>query len=547
LYKGCIRINAHNTREAYVTAEGLSKDVYVEGFTTRNRAMDGDIVVVQLYEKSKWKVLKNIDDERVDELLDIAGPPASLASNLPHDEVQKLNTDAVTLESAKELAEDESDEDEDDEDEDDDEIIKRISDNEEDENRVEDPFEDERSAKPPVEEDESDSEEEQVESESDDFQKPESKEEALALKKTTVDPQVPMTPLVHQMEKLRIAPASSPAAPSEKQAGELQPAGKVVAIIEAKHSTEQVGHLKPMEGNDIRPDDRFACFIPIDIRISKILVPIGEIPEFYKNWRFYETKLVRVEIRGWRATSYLPLGKFKGVLGEAGEIGPETEALLVQYKVDGRDFSPDVYKCVQQYGVWKIPESEFKIRRDLREYRIFTIDPATAKDLDDALHCIPLPDGNFEVGVHIADVSYFVAPGTALDEEAKKRATTVYMVQKAIPMLPHILCENLCSLNPGVDRFAFSVIWKMTPKGEILEEWFGRTIIRSCSKMPYDVAQQIIEGKITKSWDDTGVDKQFANLGPVGKHSVQDIVTAVLNMQNIAKVLRKQRFEVSSI
>ncbi len=111
-------------------------------------------------------------------------------------------------------------------------------------------------------------------------------------------------------------------------------------------------------------------------------------------------------------------------------------------------------------------------------------------------------------------------------------------------MLPHILCENLCSLNPGVDRLAFSVIWKLTPEGKILEEWFGRTIIRSCSKMAYDVAQFIIEGKITKSFEEMEANKNFPHLGPMGNHTVEQIVQDITNLQSIAKILRKKRFEV---
>ena len=114
---------------------------------------------------------------------------------------------------------------------------------------------------------------------------------------------------------------------------------------------------------------------------------------------------------------------------------------------------------------WTPPASELAARRDYRSHRIFTIDPSNARDLDDALHITPLEDGSFEVGVHIADVSYFVDVGNALDAEAAARATSVYLVQSVIPMLPHLLCEQLCSLNPGVDRLAFSAVWRMGADG----------------------------------------------------------------------------------
>ncbi len=125
----------------------------------------------------------------------------------------------------------------------------------------------------------------------------------------------------------------------------------------------------------------------------------------------------------------------------------------------------------------------------------------------------------------------------------------VYLVQKAIPMLPHILCENLCSLNPGVERLAFSVIWTLDSEGNISDEWFGKTIIKSCSKMPYDAAQMVIEGKIKTKWNDVekiSENKWYENLGPMGDHRVEDIVQDILSMWGIAKNLRKKRFDVSS-
>lgn len=125
-----------------------------------------------------------------------------------------------------------------------------------------------------------------------------------------------------------------------------------------------------------------------------------------------------------------------------------------------------------------IPERELEIRKDLRDIRAFTIDPATAKDLDDALSIKLNEDGTYEVGVHIADVSHFVKPNTALDRDARKRATSVYLVQRAVPMLPPSLSEQLCSLVPGHDRLAFSALFTFSKDGKILKKWFGKTVIR---------------------------------------------------------------------
>ncbi|XP_010220943.1 PREDICTED: DIS3-like exonuclease 2, partial [Tinamus guttatus] len=142
---------------------------------------------------------------------------------------------------------------------------------------------------------------------------------------------------------------------------------------------------------------------------------------------------------------------------------------------------------------------------------------------------------NFEVGVHIADVSYFVKEETALDKMASERATSVYLVQKVIPMLPKLLCEELCSLNPMRDRLTFSVIWKVTPEGKILDEWFGRTVICSCAKLSYDHAQSMIEspGKVF-------LPEELPPVSP--QHSIDEIHQAVLSLHRIAKHLRKQRF-----
>ena len=126
----------------------------------------------------------------------------------------------------------------------------------------------------------------------------------------------------------------------------------------------------------------------------------------------------------------------------------------------------------------RIPEREFEHRKDLRGDRIFTIDPETAKDLDDALSVKRNEDGTYSVGVHIADVSHFVKPNTALDRDARKKATSVYLVQRAVPMLPPVLSEQLCSLNPGQERLAFTVVFTMTEEGKIIDKWFGKTIIK---------------------------------------------------------------------
>uniref|UniRef100_A0AAY5JYF8 DIS3-like exonuclease 2 n=1 Tax=Esox lucius TaxID=8010 RepID=A0AAY5JYF8_ESOLU len=318
----------------------------------------------------------------------------------------------------------------------------------------------------------------------------------------------------------------------EQLAGSLQ---SVVYIVEQKHSRAATGFLKFL------PDKPFAMFSPVDHRVPRVNIPLADCPhDFPSRPGDYTNILFIARITNWPDDSNFAEGRLAKTLGQAGEIEPETEGILIEYDVDFSEFSDEVLGCLPQTLPWTIPPEELRNRRDLRKECIFTIDPATARDLDDALSCKLLPDGNFELGVHIADVSYFVEEGNALDFIASRRATSVYMVQKVIPMLPRLLCEELCSLNPLTDRLTFSVIWKITPEGKILSEWFGRSVIRSCVKLSYDHAQSMIEAP----------DKLFrADELPAcsPEHPVDEIHRAVLNLHAIAKRLRAQRFESGAL
>ena len=162
---------------------------------------------------------------------------------------------------------------------------------------------------------------------------------------------------------------------------------------------------------------------------------------------------------------------FISVLGEAAEIAPEMQAIIHANSIDASDFPESLTKYLPNVAKWKLPESEISNRRDLRHERIFTCDPRTCRDMDDALHIKKLSSGNYQIGVHIADVSYHVSPNSKLDNIARERSTTVYMVGKVVTMLPRALSEKLCSLEPDTDRPAFSVIWEITEAGDIVNEW----------------------------------------------------------------------------
>jgi protein SSD1 len=226
--------------------------------------------------------------------------------------------------------------------------------------------------------------------------------------------------------------------------------------------------------------------------VPLIAIPIDQVPaDFVDNHTSYAHKLFLATIKRWPLSSLHPFGHLERELGDIGNIEIETEALLADNNITTTAFGEKVEKCLPELP-WVIPERELTNRRDLRQSCTFTIDPATAKDLDDAVSCIRLDDGTYEIGVHIADVSHFIKVGSALDREAKARATTVYLVQKAIPMLPTVLSEDLCSLRVNVDRLTFSVFWRMTETGEILDTTFTKSVIRSCAQLSYDDAQKVI-------------------------------------------------------
>lgn len=180
-----------------------------------------------------------------------------------------------------------------------------------------------------------------------------------------------------------------------------------------------------------------------------------------------------------------------------------------EYETEGQKISDKVHESLRVFTKdiddksceWKIPEEEIKKRRDLRSKRIFTIDPLTAKDLDDALSIERISENIYEIGVHIADVSYFVQQGTELDKEAQLRLTSVYFTHRVYPMLPRILCERLCSLNPQVDRLSYSVFFRMDIQTGEMDKSFkpdiSRTIMRSCAKWNYQLVQDILDKKIT--------------------------------------------------
>jgi len=266
-------------------------------------------------------------------------------------------------------------------------------------------------------------------------------------------------------------------------------------------------------------------------------------------------------------------------LGKVYDVEVETMSLLEENGVNHGDFDPDVLKNVNKAvkaGLyvqdssmksentlskenggnsntelgWKPTRAMYKGRRDYTAKRIFTIDPTSAKDLDDALHITPLPNNRVEIGVHIADVSHFVIPETAVDDEAMRRATTVYLVDRTVPMLPRPLCEIACSLNENVERLAFSCVWTMNMDGTLESEngkdrniWYGKSVIKSCARLDYATAQNIIEGKVGIGEDVIDEDLWPTPRRPTGGHTIEEVCKDVRLMHHVAVARRKLRYD----
>ncbi|TKA55280.1 hypothetical protein B0A49_11715 [Cryomyces minteri] len=281
----------------------------------------------------------------------------------------------------------------------------------------------------------------------------------------------------------------------QSKEGRPQPTARVVGVIK-RNWRQYVGHIDKDSVKSSAKQSRTqqtVFLIPMDKRIPKIRVRTRQAGELLG-------KRVLVTIDSWDRESRYPVGHFVRSLGELETKGAETEALLLEYDVQYRPFPKTVLDCLPAEGHdWKVPASlddpGWIGRRDLRDLLVCSIDPPGCVDIDDALHARPLPNGNFEVGVHIADVSHFVKPNNAMDKEASTRGTTVYLVDKRIDMLPMLLGTDLCSLKPYVERYAFSVIWEVTADGDIVKSEFTKSVIRSREAFAYEQAQARIDDK----------------------------------------------------
>ena len=265
-------------------------------------------------------------------------------------------------------------------------------------------------------------------------------------------------------------------------------------------------------------------------------------------------KKVAVQVVDWPMHTDAPVGKIIDILGEPGENDTEMHAILAEFGLPYR-FDPAVEDAAAKIPV-KIEEKEIKRRRDMRDVLTVTIDPADAKDFDDAVSLQELENGNYEIGVHIADVTHYVKPHDIIDKEAYERGTSVYLVDRTVPMLPEVLSNNLCSLRQGEDKLTYSAIFEMTPAGKVVKRWFGRTIINSDRRYSYEQAQEIIEssGDYTLKYlgeMGSGVETKSIKVSSRKRkgesYSDKEVASAILALHGIAGKLREQRFQSGSI
>ncbi|URE06320.1 RNB [Musa troglodytarum] len=323
-----------------------------------------------------------------------------------------------------------------------------------------------------------------------------------------------------------------------------RPAVKVLSIIRSSPRRDAVIGLLALnpwltEGETNGRELDYIQLIPRDSKLPMMVITVESLPGCAKERLIngdvsIERELVAARIEEWKEGSDCPKAQVIRMLGRAEEIEPQISAVLFEHAISAANFSSDSLSCLPN-APWKIPAEEYETRKDLRNTCTFTIDPASATDLDDALSFEMVSEKVFRIGVHIADVSRFVIPDTALDREARIRSTSVYIPQHKLPMLPPELSEQACSLVPGEDRLVFSIIWDIDDTGNITGRWIGRSVIRSCCKLSYDDAQDIIDGGFEV--DVSG------KTGPKlhGQFELKDVVDSLRSLHGITKKMREIR------
>ncbi|WP_417443317.1 ribonuclease R [Joostella sp.] len=300
--------------------------------------------------------------------------------------------------------------------------------------------------------------------------------------------------------------------------------GEITKVIERKKTTF-VGIVQLQKS--------FAFVKPTDFKMyTDIFVPKNKIGGAEDGDK------VIVEIEDWPKDTDSPNGKIVQVLGKPGEHDTEIHAILAEYGLP-YTFPEEVEHYANKLDT-SITKEEISKRRDMRDVPTFTIDPKDAKDFDDALSFRILEDGNYEIGIHIADVSHYIDLNSVLEEEAYKRATSVYLVDRVVPMLPEVLSNNACSLRPNEEKLTFSAVFKMSKDAKVLDKWFGRTVTYSDRRFAYEEAQVMIENQNNIVPADISLTGETYEVE-------QHISDAIITLDNMAKLMRSRRLSAGAI
>jgi ribonuclease R len=315
--------------------------------------------------------------------------------------------------------------------------------------------------------------------------------------------------------------------------------GEITNILKRAKS-EYVGTIQ------IQKNRNFAFVVADSNKMYKdIFVPIN------KTKKAEDGDKVLVTLTDWPEKADSPYGKVLEVLGKPGEHNTEIHSILAEYGLP-HEFPYEVEQFANNLDI-SITKEEIAKRRDMRKDLTFTIDPKDAKDFDDALSFKVLENGLYEIGIHIADVSHYVQPGTVLDDEAYERATSIYLVDRVVPMLPERLSNGACSLRPHEEKYTFSAVFQMNDKCEIKNQWFGRTVTYSDARFAYEEAQAIIENNPTVTLSavkasqlNTTIPKEVSLTGDQ-YHTKTEIAEAVLVLDRLAKKMRSKRMRSGAI
>lgn len=277
----------------------------------------------------------------------------------------------------------------------------------------------------------------------------------------------------------------------------------------------------------------FAFVRPTDFRMyTDIFVSLDKIGDAKNGEK------VIVEITEWPDDADSPFGKVTEVLGMPGDHDTEIHSILAEYGLP-YEFPTEVERFANQLDT-SIKSEEIANRRDMRNTLTFTIDPKDAKDFDDALSFEVLDNGQYEIGVHIADVSHYLETSTILDDEAYDRATSVYLVDRVVPMLPEVLSNNACSLRPNEEKYTFSAVFIIDNNANVQNQWFGRTVINSNERFAYEEAQHIIE-------TGNGDIPSEISIREMAYSVSKEVTNATLTMDKLAKIMRERRMQKGAI